>query len=105
MIYDAVLISPHIPALGKRTFVARVQSTNAGTEAAKAAILRAALQHIPKLGWSVNSLKAGSRAVGLELDEALFPGKEWELLEYFEKKSNTDLIQYMQQMRSGDEAV
>ena len=83
---------------------ARVQSTSAGAEAAKTAILRASLQHIPKLGWSVNTLKAGARAVGLELNEDHFPGREWDLVEYFEKKCNADLVRHMQQMRTEDEA-
>ena len=103
--YGDICICLHMSVLGKRTFGARVQSTKAGAEtAAKTAILRASLQHIPKLGWNVNSLKAGARAVGLELDESLFPGKEWELVEYFEKKSNEDLVQYMQHLRGRDDA-
>lgn len=81
-----------------------MQSTSAGAEAAKTAILRASLQHIPKLGWSVNTLKAGARAVGLELNEDHFPGREWDLVEYFEKKCNADLVRHMQQMRTEDEA-
>ena len=42
--------------------------------------------------------------MGLELNEDLFPGRELDLVEYFEKKCNADLVLYMQQLRTEDEA-
>ncbi|KAI5061006.1 hypothetical protein GOP47_0023511 [Adiantum capillus-veneris] len=63
----------------------------------KTQVLRAALLHVPKLGWSESALVAGARDVGLSpAIVGVFPRKEAALVEFFMDESLHNLLDYIE---------
>ncbi|MCO5587205.1 hypothetical protein L7F22_041152 [Adiantum nelumboides] len=63
----------------------------------KTQVLRAALQHVPKLGWSESAMVAGARDVGLSpAIVGVFPRKEAVLVEFFMDDCLQVLLDYIE---------
>lgn len=63
------------------------------------AILKASLNFVPKLGWSAAALAEGAGSLGLPRPSMeMFPRAGGELVEYFERQSNRELVAFLERL-------
>ena len=72
---------------------------NARRRVDEESLLEASLPYVTQYGWTTDAISEGARSLGLSgALHGIFTGGGFDLIDYFEKKCNRDLAEYMKEL-------